>query len=108
MFFKESKNKAEFEENDNKYNVLIGDEGNNDEEEDEMKENRIKLKKMKGKSENNNKKQRKNSKKQRHVSKVREQKEGDGVNGEDELSKSNQIESKLKKGYKWNAKIMRN
>ena len=64
-FFKESKNKVEFEDNNNKHNMLIDNDENDDEYVDEIKVHKSKLNRTKGKSENNDKKQRDNIKSKR-------------------------------------------
>ena len=48
-FFKEIKNKVDFEDNDNKHNMLTHNDDKEDEEEDEIKEHNKKLKRTKGK-----------------------------------------------------------
>ena len=59
IFSKKRRNKAEVEENNDGHSMLIDNDENYDEEKDEMKDNKSKLKRMKGKSDNDNKKQRK-------------------------------------------------
>ena len=53
---------------------------------------------MKVKVDKNNKKHVKKSKKQKHESKVRKRIEDDGVDYEEELNKSKEMEIKLRKG----------